>query len=157
MTKRKAHIQLAAQPEATHGDTPLHFAPGDLPLPPPSAPTPVEGTPQPRSPRAPTARRVSALVVKAETALLALERRRATSLEHHERSWAGKRAALILSFPADVRAALEAMNVLDGSALGATKTNGAEVPAKESSAGDIPPPVAARAGASAPADQPGEG
>jgi len=58
------------------------------------------------------ARRVSAEVVKAETALLSLGRRRKESLGHAETVWAGKRVALIKSFPADVLAALEAMGVL---------------------------------------------
>jgi len=62
----------------------------------------------------PPLRRISAELVKAETKLLALERRRRQSAEHHECVWAEKRAALIKSFPADVLAALEAMAVLEG-------------------------------------------
>lgn len=63
-------------------------------------------------PRAPTQRRVSAEVVKAETKLLSLERRRKESLEHHDEVWASKRALLIQGFPGDVLGALEAMGVL---------------------------------------------
>jgi hypothetical protein len=72
-------------------------------------------TPKPRA----APRRVSAEVVKAETKLLALERRRQDSFAHAEAVWAAKRAELIRSFPADVLAALLAMNVLDGEELGA--------------------------------------
>jgi len=53
-------------------------------------------------------------VVKAETRLIGLERRRRQSLAHHGAVWAAKRAALIESFPRDVLAALLAMNVLEG-------------------------------------------
>jgi hypothetical protein len=62
--------------------------------------------------RLPAQRRVSADVVKAETRLLSLERRRQESLAHHDAVWSGKRAALLLSFPDDVHAALVAMGVL---------------------------------------------
>jgi hypothetical protein len=65
----------------------------------------------PAKPRA-APRRVSAEVVKAETKLLALERRRQESFAHAETVWAQKRVALILSFPEDVTAALVAMGVL---------------------------------------------
>jgi hypothetical protein len=63
-------------------------------------------------PRLPAERRVRAEVVKAETKLLSLERRRQESLAHHEEVWASKRAALLQSFPDDVHAALVAMGVL---------------------------------------------
>jgi hypothetical protein len=64
-----------------------------------------------RAPRA-VPRRVSAEVVKAETKLIALERRRQDSLAHAEAVWAAKRVVLLESFPEDVRAALVAMGVL---------------------------------------------
>jgi hypothetical protein len=93
-------VDLAAmnRGRATVGMSPLQ--PSDLPTPPVA------------KPRAPAQRRVSAEVVKAETKLLSLERRRQESLAHHELVWASKRADLILSFPVDVSASLIAMGVL---------------------------------------------
>jgi hypothetical protein len=76
-------------------------------------------TPPAAKPRAPTQRRVSAEVVKAETKLLSLERRRQESLAHHDEVWAGKRASLLLSLPGDVLAALEAMKVLSADEVAA--------------------------------------
>jgi hypothetical protein len=67
-----------------------------------------------RAAHEPAPRRITAELVKAETKLVALERRRRQSLLHHECVWAEKRTTLIRSFPADVLAALLAMNVLDG-------------------------------------------
>lgn len=80
-----------------------------LAVPPPPAPV--------QAPRRPAPRRVSAEVVKAETALLNLARRREDSLAHAESVWAAKRVALIRSFPADVLAALDAMNIVEGEEL----------------------------------------
>jgi hypothetical protein len=65
--------------------------------------------PKPR----PAPRRITAELVKAETLLVRLERRRQDSLAHAETVWAGKRRALIESLPADVVAALIAMHVLE--------------------------------------------
>ena len=79
---------------------------------PPASATPSPGAAVPRAPQRPAPRRVSADVVKAETKLIALDRRRAESLAHHETVWAQKRALLIASFPGDVLAALEAIGVL---------------------------------------------
>jgi hypothetical protein len=59
-------------------------------------------------------RRITVELVKAETQLVRLERRRQESFAHAETVWAQKRAALIKSFPRDVLAALLAMNVLEG-------------------------------------------
>lgn len=67
--------------------------------------------------RAPAYRRITAELVKAETQLVRLERRRQDSADLHERTWRGKRLALIRSFPADVLVALQAMNVLDGAEI----------------------------------------
>lgn len=78
-----------------------------------AAAPPTASAPKPRA----VPRRVSAEVVKAETKLLSLERRRQESFAHAETVWAAKRVALIRSFPADVLAALEAMNVLAGDEL----------------------------------------
>jgi hypothetical protein len=78
-----------------------------------AAPAPAPTPPVASKPRAPTQRRVSAEVVKAETKLLSLERRRQESLAHHDEVWAAKRALLIASFPGDVLGALEAMSVLE--------------------------------------------
>jgi hypothetical protein len=64
------------------------------------------------SPR-PAPRRITAELVKAETLLVRLERRRQDSLAHAETVWAGKRVALIKSFPADVLSALVAMHVIE--------------------------------------------
>jgi hypothetical protein len=72
-----------------------------------AAPAPAART----APR-PAPRRITAELVKAETLLVRLERRRQDSLAHAETVWAGKRLALIKSFPEDVSAALHAMNVL---------------------------------------------
>lgn len=72
---------------------------------------PLPTPPARRSPQ-PGPRRVSAEVVKAETKLVNLERRRQESLAHAERVWADKRVALIQGFPPDVHAALRAMGVL---------------------------------------------
>jgi hypothetical protein len=77
----------------------------------PAAPLP---TPAPPRARPPAHRRITAELVKAETQLVRLERRRQDSADLHERTWRQKRLALIRSFPSDVLAALHAMNVLDG-------------------------------------------
>jgi hypothetical protein len=76
--------------------------------------------------RVPRRRIITAELVKAETALVRLERRRQDSLAHAETVWAGKRVALIKSFPRDVLAALDAMNVLDGDELEAIGALGEE-------------------------------
>jgi hypothetical protein len=72
------------------------------------------GDAPPRASRPPAHRRITAELVKAETALVRLERRRQDSADLHERTWRQKRLALIRSFPGDVLSALHAMNVLDG-------------------------------------------
>jgi hypothetical protein len=129
MTKRKSHVQAVPEPSnddafpedgeaepiysssaaeretATRAMQAVIVAKDAAPVAPPVAP--------PRqAPRQPAQRRVSAEVVKAETKLLSLERRRQESLAHHDEVWASKRASLLLSFPGDVLAALEAMKVL---------------------------------------------
>lgn len=116
MTRRKAP---AAQTAPANDAFPEEVVEPELPAPvidlmaalvtslePAQAPAPA--APKPRA----APRRVSAEVVKAETKLLALERRRQDSLAHAETVWAAKRVALIESFPEDVGAALVAMGVL---------------------------------------------
>jgi hypothetical protein len=73
----------------------------------------VFGAAPPRAARPPAHRRITAELVKAETKLVTLERRRQASADLHERTWRQKRLALIKSFPGDVLAALHAMNVLE--------------------------------------------
>jgi type IV secretory pathway VirB10-like protein len=80
-----------------------------LPLP-PEAPAPV-AAPPPAPPQ--RQRRISAEVVKAETKLIQIERSRDESLRNHAQSWDAKRSAYISALPADVRAALVAMRVLE--------------------------------------------
>jgi hypothetical protein len=73
----------------------------------------VFGDAPPRAARPPAHRRITAELVKAESALVRLERRRQDSADLHERTWRHKRLALIKSFPGDVLSALHAMNVLE--------------------------------------------
>jgi hypothetical protein len=73
---------------------------------------PVAAKPVRQATRLPAQRRVSSEVVKAETRLLSLERRRQESVANHDAVWSSKRAALLASFPDDVHRALVAMGVL---------------------------------------------
>jgi hypothetical protein len=158
--KRKAANTNAAPdaparaPVALAAPAPVAVAAPVPALAPPPAPARVRRLP---------ARRISAEVVKAETRLLDLDRRRSESLEHHERSWADKRAALMASLPKDVLAALEAMGIIDkanGGSVGdpdnpppPAGTKGAAAPAQK--ANEAFPPPAASTPAAAPADLPG--
>ena len=118
MTKRKASALTVLYPEANGsasypeaGDTEpdATVTPDELA----DALVQPEQTPAASPAAPPRQRRISSEVVKAETRLIQIERSRDESLRNHALSWDAKRSAYISALPADVRAALVAMRVLE--------------------------------------------